>query len=378
MAGLLGGCASGFALHECQEFGGRTFDVTTLTIPGEQEIYIGGNVGNIGNCSFGIGGEHGTPAVYRSLDKGKTWAGELLPVAYKFHGSKVTSIATEPDGTIVAVVALEPAGVFNLPWESHIYRSQNKNYGWKELHQPFEPAYVSSFTVAPNSNIFVSICGAGIYRYQGGIYLSQDGGLTWSFAGLSTPPLKGYPGCWSKVFADADGYVYAYAQGANGVGFYRSIDNGVTWHRLPIKPSNGNKIASNSRGFLVAAASGPWEASLYYSTDHGERWENIKAPHEMRIESLAVGKNGEIYVKTMVDLFSLGGGAFRSTDGGKSWVRFPHWPTSSGLAVDREGVLFSANEGYPKKEPALVFGGKVYRSLDQGTTWELLSIFPRR
>lgn len=379
---LLGGCASGLSLRECQEFSGRGFDVTTLTISESGQIFAGGKTARLGSClGVALGGESYKPAIYSSGDKGNTWKGVQLTTDQKFFDSKITSIVTKHDGTVFAAVALKHMSL--LDWtgtnDGHIYYSFDSGATWNEISHPSKPAYISSIAAGRDSNVFAYVCGGGVFH-------SEDNGSTWTFSGLSYPPSDRklfYCGGF-KVFSTPDGNVYAYGAGANGEGFYRSTDNGVTWRRLPIRPRRSIEIASNARGHLIAASSGPWEATLYRSIDSGETWEEIRAPHQMWVEALAVGGGGEIYAMTMENLFAPGGGLFRSKDGGKTWEKLPRIPPKNSVyslgdfMVNHEGTLYFGLKGTPNMAPPVVFGGEIYRSDDQGSTWQLLNVLPKQ
>jgi len=377
----LGGCMFPHERSECQRFGGQAFDSTSLMISGRNEIFDGGKLATASNCVHVIGPINAAAAIFRSNDKGNTWKGGRLPVAHKFLDSEVASIATAPDGAVYVAITLHvrdqvvPFLYEPINTMTHLYRSMDGGATWEETAVPSATSKVLAIAAGRDSNIFAFVYNEGLQR-------SKDGGANWSSAGLTMPYSR--IRCTPPLLTDRDGYVYACGAGGGEDGYYRSTDNGATWHRLPIRVGPNNNIAANSRGQLVATESGPWEASLFRSNDNGETWEEIEPPIKTWVEKLAIGEGGEIYFEAMEDLFHpLRGGMYRSSDGGMTWASLTHWPWPRGtLAIDRQGVLFVGiakelvvdAQQYREQSPPGAFGGEVYRSFDHGTTWEVLNV----
>lgn len=396
VAALLNGCASGLTLREyqeCQEFGGHMFEVTALAASANRNIFVGGNVSSLGNCIAPIPGTPGTLAVYQSTDQGETWTASRLPIMQEYRFGRVTSISPGSDGSVFAAVAVRSIGFYSLfelpPWQGHIYRSADDGATWREIAGPPSPGYISSVAAGRGSNVFAHVCGQGVYR-------SEDAGESWKVAGLGyVPNYRRDPStCVGDVVAVANGNVYASGFGPSGPGLYRSTDNGATWRRPRIQSADLStaerqhygmmyEMAFNAKGQFIVQRS--TSEPLFRSTDNGETWKEVNARPEGWIQRLAVGKDGELYAWTdlhYVDFWSeRRSRAFRSTDGGKTWVELPSLEAfPSVLAVDPDGVLYRAPalQRDSSSQPPPPFGGEIYRSVDQGSTWHLRKVLPKR
>ena len=101
--------------------------------------------------------------------------------------------------------------------------------------------------------------------------------------------------------------------------------------------------------------------SLLESTYSQDFWEILNTPPDLNIQSVGVNSNGDIYIGIF---YTTGGGLYKSTDNGVSWEL---------LGLENKGVgLIEINElGY-----IYVYGGGVAnaisRSMNNGQTWEVL------
>jgi uncharacterized protein (TIGR03437 family) len=174
-----------------------------------------------------------------------------------------------------------------------------------------------------------------------GVYKSVDSGATWQVVpvNVSDPLLRGTNPPTANVDAmaldpqqPATVYFVGNMAGSNGIGFYRSTDNGKTWTST---------------------------AMIGYS---------VSAPISFQTAWILVDP-----VLTSVIYLGFNTGVAKSTDYGATWSRLtlPAPPNSStpvdspdGLSVDpnTSGVLY------------LTVGVRVYRSADYGATWAAASL----
>ena len=113
---------------------------------------------------------------------------------------------------------------------------------------------------------------------------------------------------------------------------------------------------------------------LHKSANHGQSWQRVYE-FASQIETVYVDDAGNIFVAT-----SLGRGLqnastelFRSTDGGDSFIKVLdiisgapfHWNIAS-----RNGTIFVSEYGY--KGPSGNNARRIYRSLDYGSTWQIV------
>jgi photosystem II stability/assembly factor-like uncharacterized protein len=211
------------------------------------------------------------------------------------------------------------------------------------LHFSLERA-LQKIVVTSNSVLLAALCRQGIMR-------SQDNGETWTQTGLdSDSDSFCYPFVFRRIslISSASGEMYTYAWGRNGRGYYRSIDDGLTWSKLPIPtPGQGwGKIAANNNGIVVAIHSpGPsQDEEMYRSGDHGKTWKLVTPPSGLFTGQLGIAADGTILIKK-----GLGpqGARYISTDGGESWARIDNiwtdegrFPVMDSIVTGPSGVLF--------------------------------------
>ncbi|MDP2424488.1 MAG: T9SS type A sorting domain-containing protein [Bacteroidales bacterium] len=280
---------------------------------------------------------------------------------------------------------------------SYIVNSQDY---WENLNTP--PGIgIFSIAVNSNENIFIGIS----YTTGGGLYKSTDNGVSWVLLGFENEGI-------SKIEINELGYIYVYGGPANTI--YRSIDNGLTWDALYESIQGGSSMNSFPGGLLFASGGTGTYVNVIRSVDYGITWEevlifpsNTEYPYDIEIQNIDT-----IYIGTIN--FTGGGGVYRSVDGGDSWEHIgltDHYVSS--LAMNSSGDLFAGTRGHyslyeggvyvlPKgqtewvnlKDDELVtsmvinsedeiyigcstldyFWGGVRRSIDNGQTWEDISL----
>jgi hypothetical protein len=161
-------------------------------------------------------------------------------------------------------------------------------------------------------------------------------------------------------YARAAGNVFAAGYGS---GLFRSTDGlGATWTRQPL-PANERyltSVAGNTNLVIVGA-----EEGLLRSTDSANFTRTFHEP----VSAVAVAPTGTA-TTTVVLAAVRGAGVFRSTDGGQTFTLANIAAMGStditGLAIDPA----NANNVYASVMPTkLGVGGGVYRSTDGGATW---------
>jgi photosystem II stability/assembly factor-like uncharacterized protein len=174
-----------------------------------------------------------------------------------------------------------------------------------------------------------------------------------------------------------------------GNGIYKSIDGGENWVSMGLpKTEHISKVIVHptQSDIVYAAAPGPlWSDSrdrgLYKTTDGGKTWSNI-------MESLTDASTGcadvvmnsknpdILYASTWTfrrkpySFFSGGnkGGLYKSTDGGKTWVK-----SMNGIKVDSVGrIAIAISPSAPENLVAIVEAKKtqLYISADGGVNWK--------
>lgn len=226
-----------------------------------------------------------------------------------------------------------------------------------------------------------------------GVFKSTDTGLSWN---QSTPlSIKNL----YKGSAAFNGYIYAATTNYTTL-LYRSTDNGSTWQQRLNGGLNFNAVEVSSNGtvfagtFYMFSFHGQFiqDGNIYRSTDNGNSFVQMNFP-PLAVSSLKISPSGKVFVATTEGLFvsanngssfgllrsgassrvfvtsggfifinSSGNNVLRSTDDGKSWIT-----VSSGdeakfpLAEDLSGNIYSDHLG------------KIYKSTDDGLTWNLFA-----
>ncbi|MBM3907314.1 MAG: glycosyl hydrolase [Gemmatimonadetes bacterium] len=176
---------------------------------------------------------------------------------------------------------------------------------------------------------------------------------------------------------------------AYGDGVYKSEDQGRSWKHVGLKQSEhiGKIVVDPTNSDIVyVAAQGPlWSAGgdrgLYKTIDGGKTWEQVlKISEHTGVSDVEVDpRNPKVVLATSYQrrrhffTFINGGpesAIHRSTDGGKTWAKVNTGLPSEELG--RIGIAISPvnpNIVYANVEAANRKGG-IYRSSDNGVTWE--------
>lgn len=178
-----------------------------------------------------------------------------------------------------------------------------------------------------------------------GIYVSSDGGSTWTFSGATSKNITGFAKGGGRIFAST-----------KGDGVWVSSDDGATW-----SVAGNQGIAANKQmldigysGSTVFAASNGYGA--FKSTDAGATWTAVEgeAPASLSVFTRQVlVDDGVIYITYDNQ------GIRKSTDGGATWTLHSQGFTSgtfNALVKAPSGLLIGSGTG-------------LFHSTDQGVTW---------
>jgi photosystem II stability/assembly factor-like uncharacterized protein len=148
---------------------------------------------------------------------------------------------------------------------------------------------------------------------------------------------------------------------SQGGGIHKSTDSGVTWTQV----SNG--LGYNKNVYCLALKgdsilAGNHTTGVMYSANNGASWTSLTANLTMnnQVTDLVVfGKN--IFAAT-------GGGVYKSTNGGTSWVAINSGLPTTGsfsLLTQASGIFYLG-----------VYSQGLYRSTDLGATWSRVTSIP--
>lgn len=367
-------------------------------------------------------------ALYRSVDGGDTWV--RVPSSVQNTQTDWRDMTILPDGTAVGVRAnmvfqLLPGAnattqVYEMPqssfylnsvqhtpdgrlfgWDSNhekVFVSDDSGSSWQELYNFYSPSrQFNGFLIHGNGKNYV-VSNKLIIRFD------ENGG---SFTNILINPgqLK-IPFSYGVAYLpDKDGLVI----GANGQ-LKITYNDGASWDTLPIpKPLDtftgmyydaysknlfacfadtiwatdnlgatwnialpfgksaltGNfNLASDANGRMLISALSCDNRDLFRSENAGQNWTSIRDRlTDEPIDAILRDQKGNLYARN-----SCSSAWLRSEDDGKTWTIFRPAPDAYAfeeLLVTQEGVLFGSNNS-----------GGVFRSVDHGASWQLLTTFP--
>ncbi len=320
---------------------------------------------------YAVGGfVSGTRLVKRN---GQRWdpVGKTIPLV-SFHLSPFPL----PDSFIPVPTAIDGEDrIYVGTVASGLFMTTNYGSTWTQALPQLE---VTALSVRSPSRIVVATS-PNISR-NGGIFVSADSGVTWTFLGLSDRAI-------SAVAVDDANAIYASTD--NGIYQYGGTPN--SWINISPLPEAFGGVTVPAPNVVMAASR---SKGLFRTTNNGGTWERSGISEE-DVSALIVTPQQAIIAGTYGDRI------FRSIDAGGSWRQL-----SSGLTCDNVfslgmvdaalfvatdcGVVVSSDEGdhWSNVSQGFIAGGAfalakdglaniyagtnfgVYRSPDTGRTWQ--------
>jgi photosystem II stability/assembly factor-like uncharacterized protein len=265
-----------------------------------------------------------------------------------FAGLRARSIGPAVTSGRVMTIAVNPAN------HAEFYVGAASGGVWKTVNAgaSFQPVFdtqgsfsIGWITIDPRRPSIVWV-GTGernsqrSVAYGDGVYKSEDGGRSWTNVGLKSSEHIGRVVIDPK---DSD-TVYVAAQGplwapGGDRGLYKTTDGGKTWNQVlkisensgvsdvVLDPRDSDVIVATSyqrrRSFAAFIDGGP-ECAIHRSTDGGKTWKKVTTglPDEQlgRI-GLAISPVQPDVLYANVEAANRKGGIFRSTDNGVTWEK---------------------------------------------------------
>lgn len=328
-----------------------------------------------------------TLGVFKSPDGGRSWR--------HLSNEQVNWMVFDPVDPRILYIASEYAGILKSTDSGETMHAINTGFTNHSLTQ----------ITGSGKRLYASSVYEGHY---GGVFVSDDGGLGWTLR-ANGEALDGR-NLHSLVASPAGNLLFAASEDA----VLKSADGGKTWSRLAIQPKiipgkktppfgrvrvHALQVVHLDKLFIFAGT----ETGLFRSADGGSVWErvNVYGMPSLPVWAIYAPARGasRLAVRTNDTLFI-------SEDTGKTWQPAPlpggYYLYDLAIPVDRDAPMLAATsrgvlqsldggahwkvpgEGVPaatvnsvryhpehKLDAFLVQYGRVYRSLDGGSSWAL-------
>lgn len=185
--------------------------------------------------------------------------------------------------------------------------------------------------------------------------------------------------------------------GATGGGVWKTEDAGTTWHNvsdgqlhtgsvgaLAVAPSDPNVVYAGMGEAQIRGVTTTHGDGVYGSTDGGRTWRHLGLASTRHISRIRVHPRDPnlLYVAAQGNpwLPSDDRGIYRSVDGGRNWIKVLGVDAETGasdlaMAADNPRVLYAAFWQHRRRPWQISSGGPgsgLYKSTDQGDTWQRL------
>ncbi len=179
-------------------------------------------------------------------------------------------------------------------------------------------------------------------------------------------------------------------------GVYKTTNAGLNWTpvfdsvrtgsigAVAVAPSNSDVVWVGT-GEANNMRSSSWGTGAYKSTDGGKTWSGAMLPKSQHIARIVIDPRDPnvVYVAAMGPLWSSGGerGLYKTTDGGKSWTNTKQISDKTGFTEvvmdpSNPDVLYAASLERERREYGFLPAGTetaIYKTRDAGRTWTQLA-----
>lgn len=300
-------------------------------------------------------------------------------------GGRFNCIAIDPSNTSVMYAGAATGGVF---------KTTDNGATWNPVFdaQPF--LAIGAITIDPqNSNrIWVGTGDKNIsgYCYTGnGIYLSEDGGVTWTHKGLGQQyiiaDIAVDPGDSNTLYAAAMGNPF---QRDENRGLYKSTDGGITWQQIlytsddsgvidlamshedpqTLYAATYNRIRTNSE--IVAEGE---EAGIWKTTDGGVSWAALSNGLPSGVLGrigicMYPGDDNRLYAVVVDTTYNVEG-VYKTTNGGENWSALPTESLPASV-YSSFGWYFGEVFVNPENPDQVYITGVDSYTMTDGSTWQ--------
>lgn len=289
--------------------------------------------------------------VYRASDGGRNWTAINRGLSVGGFNARVSAFAM--NSARVLFIGTLDNGVLRLdPRPDNWYPS---NSVWTAINNGLTNLTVRALAIGKEPTILY----AGT---AGGVFVSNDGGKTWS----GRPDQDAPPSLDRDVQALVAGKSSVIYAGTNSAGVFKSLDGGKSWTESNAGLSDLNVMAlavdPKTKNTIYAGAAG----GVFKSLDAGQNWKLILP--KQRVAALVIDPKD-----TQIVYAGTKAGIFESDDGGSTWNSRKKGLTAidiNALAIDPETptTIYAGTRPTPGFDASHNKGG-VYRSIDGALSW---------
>ncbi|WP_423458288.1 IPTL-CTERM sorting domain-containing protein [Ottowia sp. VDI28] len=278
---------------------------------------------------------HFLGGLFKSADGGDSW----IEANNGLANSNTLSLAIDP---------VTPSTLY-AGTSDGVFRSIDEGAHWLPASDGLTNNYVRSLAIAPTTP---PVLYAGT---DGGVFKSIDGGAHWAAANIEIAHLS-----IGALRIDPTMPAVLYA-GTNG-GVFKSVDSGNTWVPITSNWFTSSLLIDSARPSTLYA--GSYGGQIFKSIDGGVNWSSAHAglvDPRYTVLALALHNDGRTLLAGVEDRWwtgqcgdrggcggVLGGGVFKSTNGGNSWSLvnsgLSYEPVQT-LAVDSSNSTLYAGTG---------------------------------
>jgi photosystem II stability/assembly factor-like uncharacterized protein len=324
----------------------------------------------------------------RSLDGGQSWD-EITPPGLD------EALAIAGEGMPAMVKAAFSGENFGLaaisqPNQALIYRTKDGGESWEEsvlIYEEEVQGIVSLATLGDDLAWLLVTRGLGAGNDWVDLYHSQDGGASWSYLAWSSTeadPYGSIPSGGLKTGIAFNSPQKGWITGSAPIDFvylFRSLDGGQTWQDYHLALPEGVAVAgASSPPQFFDEQNGVLDAGVYTITDQpgllffwtqdgGDSWQPAQVL-EGRFTAIDWADRQHGFAVEANDFNQTR--LFATQDGGATWEAFPiELPVVSRIEFITDQVGWAIC-GW-KDAPGQGCAGELYRTLDGGQSWEIVT-----
>ncbi len=290
-------------------------------------------------------------SIYKTRDDGATW----IPLTEGLGHARIVSLAIHP---------VNPSTIYAGTLGDAVYRSVDGGNRWSIINAGMKEhvTYVNAFVFHPQEPETI------LAATTVGFFKTDNDGMMWEE--LSNNGLDSVYVVSAVLDSKDSNIIY----GGTSGGVYKSLDGGLTWRFMSSGMIEGEFRTAMALGVNSLVIDPSHSSSLYAgstrglfkTTDGGKNW--VKKQEGMGEGYVAVllvhpASNATLYAGTQ-------NGVYKTTDGGEHWTALNNGLTNNSI---RTMVM------HPK-DPNIIYAGTqggLFRTVDSGAHWTALTIRPK-